>query len=235
MDSSLCVPENDRLKAVIFDLDGVILDSMPAHVASWRAAFGEVGLDIEEDVFYRHEGNLEWETLRPFLAPRRPDLGPEVFSRLLERQREIYNHRYAAGVRVYPEAAGLLKDLRRDGLDLALVTSSAWKVLAPWLREFLELYFDLVITRDQVKHGKPSPEPYLAALDRLGLGADQALAVENAPAGIRSAKAAGLWCVALTTTLPPDLLAQADLILDDQVALSRWLKNGRLKRAPDGG
>ena len=70
---------NGKVKAVLFDLDGVILDSMPSHVSAWREAFLETGLDVAESVFLRHEGNLEWNTLQPMMAPERPNtklMGP---------------------------------------------------------------------------------------------------------------------------------------------------------------
>jgi beta-phosphoglucomutase len=85
--------------------------------------------------------------------------------------------------------------------------------------------FDVLVTGDQVIDGKPDPEPYQIAAERLNLDPGECLAVENAPLGIRSAKAAGMACVALATTLPPPRLAAAgaDLVFDDPQALRRWL------------
>ena len=209
------------LKAVIFDLDGVVLNSMPSHVAAWQAAFAEVGAYREADFFFRNEGSLDWEKLRDTFDGQ--PFGPEIFENLLTRQREIYLSRYASGVGVYPKIPGILDQLAQAGLRLALVTSSARQVLQKELADWLSGYFNPLITGDLVSKSKPHPEPYLKALEDLGIAPHEAVVVENAPAGIESARRAGLPCVALSTTLPPPILSKADFVLRDHAALSDWL------------
>jgi beta-phosphoglucomutase len=217
----VCIPSN--LKAVVFDLDGVILDSMPAHAASWQEVFAEVGIRVESQFIYLHEGNLDWPSIRDTLAPGFEDPGPDFFQTLLSRQREVFNHQYAAKVTVFTEAEPLLKDIKKAGLDLALVTSSSRQVLSPDLAEWLNGYFRIMVTGDAVTRHKPHPEPYLTAIKALQIDPEQALAVENAPVGVQSAKAAGLTCFALTTTLTPDDLKAADRVFPDHAALSGCL------------
>ena len=212
------------IKAVIFDLDGVILDSMPAHVAAWRTALAEVDLNIKEEILLLNEGNLEWSQLSKYAAAVDGNLGPHTFNWLLERQREIYLEKYAEGVAFFPPVPDLIERLTRAGLDLALVTSSTRQVLSPGLTHWLDEFFNILITRDQVRNGKPHPEPYQTAFDRLGHSVDQVVVVENAPAGIESARSAGLNCVALATTLPPSELRNANQVFSDHQALSDWLE-----------
>lgn len=212
-----------RIKAVIFDLDGVVLDSMRFHVAAWTAAFSEVGLTIDPGTIYLNEGALDRERLCPVFDPEGRGLSPEAFDRVLARQREIYISQYASHVRIFPGAAQLIDDLLNTSVTLALVTSSVRGVLAPEIWTWLEERFAVRITKDMVRRGKPHPEPYLKALSLLGLEPSEAVVIENAPAGIHAAKQAGLTCLALTTTLPAEALAEADEVLPDHQTLAAAL------------
>ncbi|MEW6266830.1 MAG: HAD family phosphatase [Thermodesulfobacteriota bacterium] len=213
-----------ELKAVIFDLDGVILDSMPSHVAAWREVFGDAGLNLETGFFYRNEGMLDWPRLEAALGDNLdPDFGPEDFQRLLESQRRVYLDKYAGKVSVFESAEELLNRNADQGRSLALVTSSPRQVLSADIFSWLEGHFDLIVTGDMVRRTKPYPDPYLQALSGLGVEPESALAVENAPAGIESAQAAGICCLALTTTLSPSDLAAADMILRDHESLLTFL------------
>jgi len=214
---------NRNIQAIIFDLDGVVLDSMPYHVEAWRAAFKEFNLKVEPDFILRHEGALDRDLLKRRFACNGQQVEPELFDEIYDRQRKIYSTCYAARVSVFPEAARLLSLLSRTRIRTALVTSSRREVLPPKLWTWLKAFFSPLITGDQVQRSKPHPDPYLKALAELGLQADGALAVENAPAGIASVRAAGLTCVALTTTLPPEELIHADIVLEDHISLSHFL------------
>ena len=224
------------LKAVVFDLDGVILDSMPAHVAAWQEVFAEKGIQVASRFLYLHEGNLDWPSLRETLAPGFEEPAPDFFQILLSRQREVFNNQYATRVTVFTEAEPLLKDIKKAGLDLALVTSSSRQVLSPDLVNWLNGYFRIMVTGDTVKRHKPHPEPYLTAIEALKIDPSQALAVENAPIGVQSAKAAGLTCFALTTTLTEGDLNQADQVFPNHAALSDCLfPSSSSKTLTDGG
>ena len=220
----MCLSGKKYIEALIFDLDGVILDSMPAHVAAWQSAFAEVGLEIAPEFFYRHEGALDRENIDRMVIPGGRVLSPDIFDRLLARQRELYLERYAAEVGVFPLASRLIERLAKAPVRLALVTSSTRQVLSAELWDWLDEHFSLVVTGDQVRRSKPHPEPYLRALDGLKLESDAGLAVENAPAGIESAQRAGLTCLALATTLPASELTSADLVLAEHQALALWLE-----------
>lgn len=211
------------IKGVFFDLDGVILDSMSAHAQSWQLAFDELGIHIETEVFLKYEGNLNGETLE--LIPQVDGrLTADDFPGILKRQRKIYLDDFASSVCLYPQAAGILDHLRQSGLKLALVTSSGEKILIPEVKQLITQYFDCAVTRDQVTRSKPHPEPYLKALQATRIEPASALVVENAPAGIQAAKSAGITCLALTTTLPRESLALADMVLADHDELARWFQ-----------
>jgi beta-phosphoglucomutase len=217
-----------RISGVIFDLDGVILDSMPAHVSAWRDVFAEINVHIDNEFIYRHEGCLEFSRLENTTQWNRAPLTLDVFRELLARQKDVYMDRYAAGVRFFPQARHLVERLHEAGIELGLVTSSVRDVMKPDLKDWLSRYFTCVVTGDQVERTKPDPEPYEKALIGLQIPAGQAVVVENAPAGIQAAKEAGLTCLALTTTLSSEYLAAADLVFTGHEELETWLVS-RLK------
>jgi beta-phosphoglucomutase len=127
-----------------------------------------------------------------------------------EKERHYLSHN---AFRFYDGALALLGDLRRAGVALALVSGAGRVRLTKTCgADFLEL-FGVVITGDDVTHGKPHPEPYLRAAEALVVPADRCLVVENAPLGIRAAKAAGMDCVAIMSTLGRPFLLDADLVV----------------------
>ena len=216
------------IEALIFDLDGVLLNSMAAHVAAWGEAFREEGLKVSEEFIYKNEGALDWDLLKRELQSGNKAMSRGMFEALIERQREIYFRGYAHQVQMYPEARKLVESLDQSHLRLALVTSSTRTVLLPSLVSWIDSHFQVVVTGESVNHCKPHPEPYLKSLEALGIGPEQAVVVENAPAGIRSARRARIFCIALATTLPPEALAEADHICLDHGAFTRWLRTSRI-------
>ncbi len=212
--------------AVLFDMDGVVLDSMPWHVKAWQEAFREFGLHVPEEALYLHEGAIEAETSRKIFEDQGVSPTEELFRKVLLRQREIFRKKYWSLVRPFPEIPDLLADLRRKGSRLALVTSSHREILEEILPVRLRKLFHFILTGDQVRRRKPHPEPYLLAQETLKAQKEETVAVENAPAGIKSAKGAGLFCIALTTTLAERHLKEADLVLPSHQDLYRFLTNG---------
>jgi beta-phosphoglucomutase len=220
--------KKNGLKSVIFDLDGVVLDSMPSHVSAWQSTFSEIGVQVEPDFIYRNEGNLDWERLSRHEAFQGRGVTSDGFDKLLGRQRCIYLEKYADRVRPFPGAVDLLHELALAGVPLALVTSSSRAVFTVTLSDWLTDRFTCLVTRDMVSKGKPNPEPYLKALAELRLEPEEAVVVENAPAGIEAARGAGLTCLALTTTLTAADLDQADLVFSSHKELTGWFRQVRL-------
>jgi len=211
------------MRAVLFDMDGVILDSMPFHVMAWQEALREFGLSVAEELLYLHEGAIEPENAVKIFQGNGCSMDRPRFHEIFRRQREIFGARYRSGVKPYREVPALLDRLRSRGWTLALVTSSHEEVLAGVLPREIRDQMAHVVTGDRVRRRKPFPEPYLAAVTALGRKAADCVVVENAPAGIRAAKAASLRCVALTTTLAREHLSGADTILSSHTELGSLL------------
>ena len=198
------------LKAVLFDMDGVLYDSMPNHAYSWVNVMKNNGLTMTDVDAYMNEGRLGVDTIE--LVAKRE--GKELS---LDERKRIYKEKtviFASCPRapVMPGSLELVQKVTEKGLIAMLVTGSG----QPSLLERLNQDFPNIFTRERmvtsfdVTKGKPHPEPYLAALRIGGLKPYEAVVVENAPLGIEAAHAAGLFVVAVNTgPLPDQVLIEA--------------------------
>ncbi len=220
---------NGKYKAVLFDLDGVILDSMGHHADLWQEVLAEEGFPISRDFILEHEGALGPEVLLKFMVQAGlekedpAELAPRMQA-MLSRQARRYLEERAHLVRPYPQAEPLVSALRGQGLPCALVTSSRREVVAGCLPEDLRRHFSVLVTAEDVPRHKPHPDPYLSAAAALGLEPGACLVVENAPAGIAAARAAGATCFAVATTLPPQRLGQAQAVFPGLAELAAHLE-----------
>jgi beta-phosphoglucomutase len=198
-------------KAVLFDLDGVIVDTLHYHYLAWKHMFEKRGGVIHEHTVLLHEGRNSREIL-PILMKeagvRVPDAEQEQF---IEEKREYY--RSIVKVQHYPQAFAVVDALRHSGLKVALVTACALKNMQHSLDTVHQAHFDFIITGDEVPRAKPFPDPYLTAALQLKVEPKQCIVVENAPLGIEAAHNAGMYCVAIETTLAREFLESADCIL----------------------
>ena len=219
-----------QFAGVLFDLDGVILDSMTHHARTWQEVFRGLGLEVPLDFILENEGALGAEVLQDYLAAHAPHLAArptaeaeKTMRELLDQQLGLYLSRHAHQVRPFAGADRLLAGLNRAGLPVALVTSSRRVLVQRSLGPELSAHFQALVCAEDVTRHKPHPDPYQAGAKALDLAAEQCLVVENAPAGIASARAAGATCYALTTTLAAPKLAQAHAVFNDLEALAKHL------------
>lgn len=216
----------NNLKAVLLDMDGVVVDGVPFHLRAWKEAFSAVGIEVTDVDIYKREGMDGLETVREISREKGVPLAPEVQRRVNESKNRILNKIFK--VRFIHGSLELIRKLKEKGFKLALVTGTRGEVVRSvlgGLKEGLDSYFDVVITAESVERKKPAPDPYLKAVEELGLRKEECLVIENAPAGITSAKRAGLRCLAITTSLPESYLKEADAILPGLEAVSRLFDN----------
>jgi HAD superfamily hydrolase (TIGR01509 family) len=189
------------IKAVLFDMDGVLYDSMPNHVQAWSETMTEIGTIHSREDFYLLEGRTGYSTIDILFNG---SFGRDATQ---EEKESIYNRKanrfMELNVTPIPMAGAIdvLKKVKELGLKRIIVTGSGQQSLFENLEQFFPGYFeeDLMITAYDVKYGKPHPEPYLLGLKKAGLNPDEAIVVENAPLGVESAKAAGIYTVAVNT------------------------------------
>lgn len=200
-------------KAVIFDMDGVIIDSMPYHFLAWYEALRPWGIRVNCFDVYSKEGERWEKTLKGLLkryeiSPSKPLL-EKIF---LSRQR-IFRKNFKRYI--FRGAPEILVCLKQRGYSLGLVTGTPDTELRWILPQKIRRLFDGIVAGNEVKKGKPHPEPYLKAARILGVRPSECVVIENAPFGIASAKRAGMTCIALTTSLPKEYLKAADIVLDE--------------------
>ncbi len=212
---------------IFFDLDGVLLDSMPYHAQAWILAFKEFGLEFSEEEIYLHEGAIELESAKTLFLNKGVNPTPEFFDKAFKLQKKIFKEKFADKIRPFPEVPDLLSELKKEKRKLALVTSSSSEILKEVFPEKFQAFFEVIITGDKVERRKPHPDPYLKAREALKAPKEEVAVVENAPAGILSAKRADLFCIGITTTLKPEHLSLADLIVKNHQELRNHLLNGK--------
>lgn len=213
----------DRVyRAVLFDMDGVIVDSMDIHAGSWQSVFGEYGILISKEEIFKREGMSGVASIVDVIKDKGfPVPDEREQAALLEKKLEIFE-KHTAGI--FPEIEEILRFLSSKGLLLGLVTGSLKRSVLHVLPSRLYNIFDVVVTINDIERGKPHPEPYLTAAGRLSCKPEESLVIENAPLGIQSAKSAGMDCFALKTTLPADYLVMADRTFQNHAELHEYLK-----------
>lgn len=212
-----------RLRAVLFDMDGVLYNSMPSHAKAWHRAMAHFGYDLPEQEAYMHEGRTGASTIN--IVSRRQRGVEESEERIQEiyRVKSQFFNEYSPAEPM-PGALELLRKLQAQGLKILIVTGSGQASLLDRLNHHFPGVFcrELMVTAFDVKRGKPDPEPYLMGLQKGDLRADECVVVENAPLGVRAAKAAGIFTIAVNTgPLPDNALTDegADLLLPSMQAL----------------
>lgn len=213
-----------KLKAVLFDMDGVLFDSMPYHSEAWHTVMKSHGLTLSREEAYMHEGRTGASTINIVFQR---ELGREATQEEIEsiyQEKSVLFNSYPEAKRM-PGAWELLQKVKKDGLIPMVVTGSGQLSLLERLEHNYPGMFrkELMVTAFDVKYGKPNPEPYLMALKKGGLKADEAIVVENAPLGVEAGHNAGIFTIAVNTG-PLDgqvlLDAGADLLLPSMQALS---------------
>lgn len=212
-----------QLKSVLFDMDGVLFDSMPHHAEAWHKTMQAHGLDLSREEAYLHEGRTGAGTIN--IVCRRQwgrDATPEEIERIYQEKSVEFN-KYPEAKRM-PGAWELLQKLKAGGLIPMVVTGSGQRSLLDRLEHNFPGMFrrELMVTAFDVKHGKPDPEPYLMALEKGNLRPGEAVVIENAPLGVEAAHKAGIFTIAVNTG-PLDgqvlLDAGADLLFPSMQAL----------------
>ncbi len=199
------------IQAVFFDFDGTLIDSMPAHVIAWEKILSEIGIQLDDLYFQLHEGEKAEDTVARLLAERGFDYSQAQQDDLIERKRTLYRSNAPKGL--IPEAAELVRELRNRGIACDIVTGSIRSNMDAVMSQEEFALFRNIITPAEYAKGKPAPDPFLKARELSGLSASECMVLENAPLGVESAKAAGLRTVAITTTLPPSYLGEADHVI----------------------
>lgn len=188
-------------KAVIFDLDGLLIDSMPFYYMAWSESFKRVDVNIRKEEIYMREGEKKEVTAREvYKQYKKEEPTPDLIEIIIKTMNEFFSQK--SKVRILPQVPELLTYLKSKKVKLGLVTGSTSLVEKfQHHKEFINL-FDAIVAGEDTINGKPMADPYNKAIEKLGVSKENCYVVENAPLGIKSAVAAGLTCFAVKGESP---------------------------------
>jgi len=216
------------IEAILWDLDGVLVDTARLHYQAWRQLLGELDRSLSEQDFRRTFGLCNDLVLRDLLG----EVPDEEVQRLSERKEALFRQHAAGRVTPLPGAVELVQRARESGRRMALVTSTPRANIDLVLGETgLTGAFDTIVAAEDVSRSKPDPEGFLLAARRLGVAAERCLVIEDAPGGIEAARRAGMRSLAVTTTHTRQDLEAAHTIVD---SLSEAATLNLLEEPPSG-
>lgn len=194
-----------NLKAVLFDMDGVLFDSMKNHAKAWNKAMAMYDMNLSEEEAYMHEGRTGASTINIVNARERGyEASEDEIKKIYQTKSDIFNSLPKA--EPMQGAYTLLQEIKNSGLQPVLVTGSGQLSLIDNLNHHFPGIFqkEYMVTAYDVKFGKPNPEPYLMGLKKAGIEPNEAVVVENAPLGVKAGVAAGIFTIAVNTGPLPD-------------------------------
>ena len=209
-----------RAEAVIFDFDGVIVDTEPLHYAAFQRLLEPLGLGFSWEQYV--ESYMGFDDRDAFIEAYKTTgtgLSARVLQSLIDRKADIFQEIIRDGIVAYPGVVDLIRCLHASQTPLAICSGALRSDITPIIETLgISVFFDVIITAEDVARSKPDPECYRLAHARLNtfrsinLTPGQVLAIEDTPAGIASAKGAGLQVLAVTNSYPAEQLSQANVI-----------------------
>lgn len=201
-----------KIAAVIWDMDGVIADTAPHHLHAWRETFARRGIDFTEADFMRGFGIRNDAIIKNVLGEQTTEAEIETIAQEKEATfRGIIGH----DIKPLPGVLELIRALYEKGIRMAIASSTVIENIRLIIGSLgITKYFQSVITGHDVTEGKPHPQVFLLAAQKLGAKPKNCFVIEDAVAGVKAAKSAGMYCVAITSSHPREKLKEADLIVD---------------------
>ena len=211
-------------KAVLFDMDGVLYDSMPHHAIAWQESMKRFGIDMAEADAYATEGARGIDTIRQIATRQGKEVSLEEAQRMYDEKSRIFHEMPDAPI--FDGVFDMMEKIKRTGMTVNVVTGSGQRLLIRRLLNDFGRYLDEnhITTAYDVKRGKPYPDPYLMGLQKAGnLKPFEGIVVENAPLGVRSGVSAGIFTVAINSGPLPDkaLLDEGADVLYDKMTQFR--------------
>jgi beta-phosphoglucomutase len=208
------------MKAIIFDMDGVLVDSMPFHAEAWKKALEGAGFNIEHEDIYELEGSNHRQIVELIFRRFGRIPAEKEVQEIVRNKVEIFKR--ISQVIPFDGLKELLARLSPK-YKLAVVSGSDRDTVHNIINSFFPGTFQVIIDGDDTQKSKPAPDPYIKAVEKLGVLKEDCIVIENAPLGIRSAKSAGLRCIAVPTYLGRERLKEADVIVENHNELIKYI------------
>lgn len=198
-------------RAVAFDLDGTLVPSMDLNFECWSAVLEKRGYQIEREDYFMREGENLYELIFDLVKVRSPSVDFDEIKHCAIEKDTVFLEKF-----IPQFYAGVEPLLAKKGhaCKFALVTAGRRERLEGMFDKGTLSKFDTIITGEVGVRGKPFPDPYLKCASNLGISSEEILAVENAPLGVKSAKSAGMDCIAIASTLSAAHLSAADRVYE---------------------
>ncbi|MDD5288663.1 MAG: HAD family phosphatase [Dehalococcoidales bacterium] len=202
----------DSRYAVLWDLDGTIVDSALPHKLAWQETFAKRGRDFTEDDFKYSFGRRNEEIIPKLLGK---DISWQELDAIGKEKEKTFRRFIKGTIKALPGVVELIESLHGAGFQLAVVSSTPIENIL-LITETLKIKtsFELLISGKDVTEGKPSPQGFLLAAKKLGVTPQNCVVMEDAVAGVRAAKSGGMHCIAITNTCTRESLSGADIIVD---------------------
>jgi len=214
-------------KAVLFDMDGVLYDSMPHHAIAWHQSMATFGIDMTEADAYATEGARGIDTIRQMVKKQKgEDISLEEAQKMYDEKTRLFHLMDEAPV--MEGVISLMEHIHARGLTIGVVTGSGQRPLINRLLRDFGAFLDEqhIVTAYDVTRGKPNPDPYLMGMQKAGTASWQTVVIENAPLGVRAGVAARAFTIAVNTgPLPDEVLSScgADLLFQQMTVLAdQW-------------
>ena len=220
---------NVALRAIVFDCDGVLIDSEPVHYIAFKKTLGSIGAILTEELYKeRYLAMDDRGAFSKFFQDQGAPLPPEELERLMNQKAAVFEELVGTeGILPFPAVPELVMALSQR-YPLAIASGARKHELEILLETAgIRPYFEAVISADDVERGKPDPESYLRAIDALNASGkrptairpEECVVIEDSKEGVTSAHGAGMKCVAVATSYPAFELSRADLVVPTVAAL----------------
>lgn len=212
-------------RAILFDLDGVLIDSMRCHAQTWREAIKtQLNIEIPEEYFLINEGRNSKDLVVMLIKAHQIDGDENDWQKVSDYRDQLFLEAFIP--RLVNGAKELVQLVHGFGYRLGIATGSTRQVVEELLSKTgIRNYFSELVTSEDVQFSKPHPQPYQLLLQHLQVRAEQALVIENAPLGVQSAIAADLTCLGVETTNSAKALNQASLVFSNLGEIRKFLEN----------
>lgn len=211
-------------RVILFDLDGVLIDSMGCHAYVWKQAIkNQLGIDLPEQYFLINEGKNSKDILVELIERYQIKSDEHTWKKVSDYRDELFLKEFQP--QLMNGVKELVSMLNKFEYRLGVATGSTRLVAEDVLTKTgIRSYFSTLVTSEDVQFSKPHPQPYQKLLSQLCGNEEQALVIENAPLGIESAVAAGLFCLAVATTNTMEVLMQANKVFSNLEDIKLFLK-----------
>ena len=212
------------ISAIVFDFDGVLVDSEPLHLRAYQEVLEPIGLSLPREKYYAsYLGYDDAGVFRAVAEARDWPLDDGQLGALIEEKCRVFDQLLGGGDIMYPGAAECIARLAAEW-PLGIASGAARPEIEAALRgRGLDRHFRFIVAAGETPAGKPAPDPYRKAVTLHGAAAETCVAIEDSRWGIESAKGAGMWCIGITHTYPVTELLDADAIVTSLAELTPQL------------